>query len=117
MPSPLPFACDVIVIHETSETAVHEQLAVVATATDRLPPAELLALFADLTVVGPGLPDLARAEGAVVGMAHYWDDELLEAHPRLRVVSRIGIGIDNVDLAAATRHGVMVTNTPDGPSV
>jgi phosphoglycerate dehydrogenase-like enzyme len=84
---------------------------------DRLPPAELLVLFADLTVVGPGLPDLSRAEGAVVGMAHHWDDELLEAHPRLRVVSRIGIGIDNVDLAAATRHGVMVTNTPDGPSV
>jgi D-3-phosphoglycerate dehydrogenase len=33
--------------------------------------------------------------------------------PRLEIVARHGVGTDNVDLAAASRHGVLVTNTPD----
>jgi len=84
---------------------------------DRMPPGELLALFDGHVVTGPDLVELSEADGAVVGMAHGWDDELLGAHSRLRVVARIGIGIDNVDLDAASRHGVMVTNTPEGPTV
>jgi D-3-phosphoglycerate dehydrogenase/(S)-sulfolactate dehydrogenase len=42
---------------------------------------------------------------------------LLEKAPRLRVVGRAGVGVDNVDLAAATRRGVVVMNTPGGSSV
>jgi phosphoglycerate dehydrogenase-like enzyme len=38
----------------------------------------------------------------------------LEGADRLALVARIGVGYDNVDLEACTRHGVMVTNTPDG---
>ena len=38
--------------------------------------------------------------------------EMIEAASRLRVIGRAGIGLDNVDLAAATRKGVVVMNTP-----
>ena len=42
------------------------------------------------------------------------DDELLSAAgPGLRVVANYAVGYDNVDVGAATRHGVVVTNTPD----
>jgi phosphoglycerate dehydrogenase-like enzyme len=36
--------------------------------------------------------------------------------PRLRAVARTGIGYDAIDVPAATQHGVMVINTPDGPT-
>jgi D-3-phosphoglycerate dehydrogenase len=36
--------------------------------------------------------------------------------PRLRVVARPGIGVDRIDLAAATERGILVLNTPDGPT-
>jgi D-3-phosphoglycerate dehydrogenase len=43
--------------------------------------------------------------------------EVLEAAPQLRVVGRAGIGVDNIDLEAATRRGVLVMNTPGGNAV
>ena len=42
---------------------------------------------------------------------------VLEAATRLKVVGRAGIGVDNVDVPAATRHGVVVMNTPFGNSI
>jgi D-3-phosphoglycerate dehydrogenase/(S)-sulfolactate dehydrogenase len=42
---------------------------------------------------------------------------LLEKATRLRVVGRAGVGVDNVDLDAATRRGIVVMNTPGGSSV
>ena len=41
-------------------------------------------------------------------------EDLLSAAHRLKVVGRAGIGLDNVDIPAATRRGVVVMNTPDG---
>lgn len=41
-------------------------------------------------------------------------EELLEAAPKLKVVGRAGIGLDNVDIPAATKRGVVVMNTPTG---
>ena len=38
----------------------------------------------------------------------------LEGVERLRLVARFGVGYDNVDVAACTRRGILVTNTPDG---
>ena len=43
--------------------------------------------------------------------------EILEAAAKLRVVGRAGTGVDNIDLAAATRRGVVVMNAPGGNSV
>ncbi len=39
--------------------------------------------------------------------------EVIDAAPKCRIVARLGIGLDNIDVAAATRHGMMVTNIPD----
>jgi glyoxylate reductase len=41
------------------------------------------------------------------------DDEVLGACPGLKVVSNVAVGYNNIDVAAATRRGVVVTNTPD----
>ena len=43
--------------------------------------------------------------------------ELLEAAPQLKVIGRAGVGVDNIDLDAATRRGVLVLNTPGGNAV
>jgi glyoxylate reductase len=41
------------------------------------------------------------------------DEELLMRAKRLRIVANMAVGYDNIDVAAAKRHGVIVTNTPD----
>ena len=43
--------------------------------------------------------------------------EVIEAARRLRVIGRAGIGVDNIDVEAATRHGIAVMNTPGGNNV
>ena len=43
--------------------------------------------------------------------------EVLDAARRLRVVGRAGVGVDNIDLDAATRHGVLVLNAPTGNTI
>ena len=40
------------------------------------------------------------------------DAEVLRKSPHLKVVSNVAAGLDNIDVQAATRHGIMVTNTP-----
>ncbi|HUA30697.1 MAG TPA: phosphoglycerate dehydrogenase [Streptosporangiaceae bacterium] len=58
------------------------------------------------------LPALAEADAVIVRSATTIDAEALEHAPKLRVVARAGIGLDNVDVEAATRAGVMVVNAP-----
>ena len=53
------------------------------------------------------------AHALVVRSATNVDDELLAADPDLIVVGRAGVGLDNVDIEAATRRGVMVANAPE----
>ncbi len=55
---------------------------------------------------------LADAEGLIVRSATQVDAELIAAAPRLRVVGRAGIGVDNIDLEAATEAGIVVVNAP-----
>ena len=61
--------------------------------------------------------DLLREVGDVDGMVSMLneriDAELLDRAPRLRVVANYAVGYNNVDVQAATSHGVMITNTPD----
>lgn len=67
-------------------------------------------------VVGPSEDDMYGADAVVVGGAT-WDGAMMDRLPGLRVLARTGIGVDAVDLAAATERGIAVTNTPDGPTV
>ncbi len=55
---------------------------------------------------------LADKEGLLCMLFDRIDREVLEAAPRLRVVSNLGVGLDNIDVEAATQRGVVVTNTP-----
>ena len=59
------------------------------------------------------LAELAGADALVSLLDVAVDDELLARAPHLRVVANCAVGYDNVDLAAATRRGIIVTNTPD----
>jgi D-3-phosphoglycerate dehydrogenase / 2-oxoglutarate reductase len=58
------------------------------------------------------LPALADADAVIVRSATRIDAEAIAAAPGLRVVARAGVGLDNVDVPAATRAGVMVVNAP-----
>ncbi|HSP38909.1 MAG TPA: phosphoglycerate dehydrogenase [Frankiaceae bacterium] len=58
------------------------------------------------------LPALAEADAVLVRSATTMDAEALAAAPRLKVVARAGIGLDNVDVPAATARGVLVVNAP-----
>jgi D-3-phosphoglycerate dehydrogenase len=58
------------------------------------------------------LPALADADAVIVRSATRIDAEAIAAGPRLRVVARAGVGLDNVDVEAATKAGVMVVNAP-----
>lgn len=57
--------------------------------------------------------DLMRdADGAQVGVMPLTSREVLEACPKLKVVSRLGVGVDSIDLDAATELGVLACNVP-----
>ena len=65
-----------------------------------------------------GLPAaLADADALVVRSAVQVDDALMEHAPKLRVVGRAGVGVDNIDADAATRRGIVVMNTPGANAV
>ena len=53
-------------------------------------------------------------EGLVIRSATKVTAEIIEAATNLKVVGRAGIGLDNVDVAAASKHGIVVMNAPDG---
>src|SRR4051794_7014924 len=58
------------------------------------------------------LAALAAADAVLVRSATQIDAEAFSVAPRLRVVARAGVGLDNVDVPAATGRGVMVVNAP-----
>lgn len=59
------------------------------------------------------LKELADCAGLLALLTDRIDAALLDAAPRLRVVSNYAVGYDNIDLDAASARGVLVTNTPD----
>ena len=67
--------------------------------------------------VGPDDAELARADGIVAGATRLWNADAFALAPQVRVISRTGIGYDNVDVAAANAAGVAVCYAPDAPSV
>src|SRR4051812_25621352 len=44
-------------------------------------------------------------------------EPILAAGRRLKIVARAGVGVDNIDVPAATRHGIIVVNSPEGNTV
>ena len=67
----------------------------------------------------PGkLPEaLADADALVVRSAVQVDDALLEHAPKLRLIGRAGVGVDNIDIDSATRRGIVVMNTPGANAI
>src|SRR5579871_5156518 len=57
------------------------------------------------------IPQLSDCE-AVVASSDPYTERVFRSCPKLRIVSRCGVGIDSIDLDAAARTGVVVTNTP-----
>ncbi len=60
---------------------------------------------------------LADADALIVRSAVQVNQAVLDRAPRLRVIGRAGVGVDNVDLEAATAAGVLVMNTPGGNAI
>jgi phosphoglycerate dehydrogenase-like enzyme len=59
---------------------------------------------------------LREADGAIIGGLEQVSDEVMAACPRLRALSRVGVGLNNIDLEAATRRGIAVCSTPGSNS-
>ncbi|WP_428940835.1 NAD(P)-dependent oxidoreductase [Fontivita pretiosa] len=76
---------------------------------------------AEVIQISPDDPDfwsqLARAEGLAIRTYLRVDKALLERAPRLRVVGRGGVGIDNIDVPACRARGVEVVYTPDANTI
>lgn len=86
---------------------------------EQLSPATIAALGPDFEVVHIDGTDrdtlrsaLATADAVLVRSATQIDAEALSWAPKLKVVARAGVGLDNVDIKAATQAGVMVVNAP-----
>ena len=69
--------------------------------------------------LGPGglESELADADALVVRSAVQVDAKLLESAPKLRAIGRAGVGVDNIDIDAATHSGIVVMNTPGANAV
>ena len=69
----------------------------------------------DLTPAGL-LEAIGDYEGLIVRSSTKVTEEVIGAGNRLRVIGRAGAGVDNIDVAAASRRGIVVMNTPGGNS-
>jgi D-3-phosphoglycerate dehydrogenase len=63
------------------------------------------------------LPLVAEMHALVVRSETKISRQVIEAAPQLKVVGRAGVGVDNIDVEAATQHGVVVMNTPGGNTI
>jgi D-3-phosphoglycerate dehydrogenase len=69
-----------------------------------LSPQELIEIIGDYDAL------LVRSQTKVT-------EEILQAAKKLRAIGRAGVGVDNIDVPSATRHGVVVINAPDGNTI
>ncbi|MFW6039774.1 MAG: hydroxyacid dehydrogenase, partial [Gemmatimonadota bacterium] len=63
------------------------------------------------------LESLNGTSGLIVRSATMADEELLDRASSLEVIGRAGVGLDNIDLAAATRRGIAILNAPAGNTI
>src|SRR5690625_4921919 len=60
------------------------------------------------------LQKISQYDGLLVRSQTQVTREVIEKAHHLKIIGRAGVGIDNIDLEAATEHGVIVVNAPDG---
>ncbi len=95
--------------------------------SDALSPAAVQ-IFRDRGIDADFQPDLGKDKDRLAALLGDYDGlairsatkataKLIAGAPRLRVIGRAGIGVDNVDVAAATARGVIVMNTPHGNAI
>ena len=82
-----------------------------------LPDAYRFLIEGRAVAVGPDDADLATADAVLAGAKRAWNADAFALGPKLKVISRIGIGYDNVDVGDAAAAGVVVCNAPDAPTV
>jgi len=87
----------------TQYSSLIDGLALVAGAADQTPDTPFLALHDAHAVIASG-----RIR---------YDRSFMDRAPHLRVISRTGIGVDNVSVPEATKRGIAVCNAPDGPTI
>lgn len=71
---------------------------------DKLPAEELLEIIPDF-------------DGLIVRSASKVTKEVIERAKNLKIIGRAGVGTDNIDISAATAHGIMVINSPGGNTI
>jgi phosphoglycerate dehydrogenase-like enzyme len=86
-----------------------------------VPPGLMAEVGTRVTMLGPARVDdpfagVGTAKGALASTGRF-DAVFMDHAPDLRVIARTGIGYDQVDVAEATRRGIAVCNTPDGPTI
>ena len=76
------------------------------------------------TPIGPGtatpadlLSSVGEADAIIASSLVTYDRTAMDRAPSLRVIARTGIGVDKIDLGAATGRGIAVCNTPDAPTI
>lgn len=60
---------------------------------------------------------IPNADALIIRSATRVDAAMLDAAPKLKLIGRAGVGVDNIDLKAATARGVIVMNAPDGNTI
>lgn len=101
-----PIARPTIVISDQIAADARERLAAAADIVD-VPGTNVVALLAAVE----------DADALVVRSETLVDEAVFRAAPNLRVVARAGVGVDNIDVEAATRAGVLVLNAPGANAV
>ncbi len=56
-------------------------------------------------------------DGVIVRSATKITADIMDAAEKLRVIGRAGVGVDNIDVKAATQRGIVVMNAPDGNTI
>ena len=85
---------------------------------------DILEMSEGIRVTAPGkleraalLEAVADTHAFVIRSGVTADAELIAQAPQLKAIARAGVGVDNVDLAAATERGIVVMNTPGGNTI
>jgi len=87
------------------------------------PPAYAELLEGSAVIVGNGKSEahaqgsIAQAQAIIASAYVRYDGALMDTAPALRVISRTGIGLDNIAIDEATERGIAVCNAPNGPTV